>query len=172
MEKILVELGQRVDTGEQIGVVGMTGNTSGPHVHFEVRLEKDNIFYVQNPYLWMSPPIDHGVLAGRFVDANNKYLTSRTIWIKSLSTNDKWTIETYSTQDTPNDPYYCENVALGDLPAGKYELTIFSNYQYYTSELTINPGMITFVSFKYGMGFQTPEFDASELTGFSTPGPK
>ena len=28
--------GQRIATGEVIGAVGMTGNTTGPHVHVEV----------------------------------------------------------------------------------------------------------------------------------------
>ena len=33
---LVVDVGQRVETGEVIGEVGMTGNTTGPHVHVEV----------------------------------------------------------------------------------------------------------------------------------------
>jgi murein DD-endopeptidase MepM/ murein hydrolase activator NlpD len=34
----LVHVGQRVAVGEPIGVVGASGNASGPHLHFEVRI--------------------------------------------------------------------------------------------------------------------------------------
>ena len=36
-DTLAVSAGQRVATGEVIGAVGMTGNTTGPHVHVEVR---------------------------------------------------------------------------------------------------------------------------------------
>ena len=35
-EKILVEVGEQIQTGQVIGIVGGTGRVNGPHLHFEV----------------------------------------------------------------------------------------------------------------------------------------
>jgi murein DD-endopeptidase MepM/ murein hydrolase activator NlpD len=37
MNDYSVSTGQEVESGEQIGHIGMTGNTTGPHLHLEVR---------------------------------------------------------------------------------------------------------------------------------------
>lgn len=36
MNEILVDVGQQVDFNQQIGTVGTTGNSTGPHLHFEM----------------------------------------------------------------------------------------------------------------------------------------
>ncbi|MGA2467551.1 MAG: M23 family metallopeptidase [Thermodesulfobacteriota bacterium] len=38
LNKILVKVGQKVKRGEKIAEVGMSGKTTGPHLHYEVRL--------------------------------------------------------------------------------------------------------------------------------------
>ena len=38
LSKILVGAGQRVKRGDKIGEVGTTGKSTGPHLHYEVRI--------------------------------------------------------------------------------------------------------------------------------------
>jgi hypothetical protein len=155
MEKVLVEVGQYVTVGEPIGKIGITGNTSGPHVHFEVRLEKNGQYTVQNPELWMVPTIGNGTLVGQFKDNYGYFLTSRTVLVKSKSNTANWTVYTYASQTLNNDSYYQENLALGDIPAGDYEVTFLNNFNFYKYSITISPGAITYITFTSNKGFET-----------------
>ncbi len=64
MSKIIAVVGQHVETGDVLGLVGDTGATTGPHLHFEVRLGENTFYSTYNPELWMAPPQGWGVLVG------------------------------------------------------------------------------------------------------------
>jgi murein DD-endopeptidase MepM/ murein hydrolase activator NlpD len=52
MSALLVSAGQHVSRGEQVGRVGNEGNSTGPHLHFEVRLDGEPV----DPLGWVSIP--------------------------------------------------------------------------------------------------------------------
>ena len=49
LSQINVQLGQQVKQGQAIGAVGSTGNSSGPHLHFEIMYKKQNV----NPLIYL-----------------------------------------------------------------------------------------------------------------------
>jgi murein DD-endopeptidase MepM/ murein hydrolase activator NlpD len=58
LETIAVEAGQRVNRGEEIGTVGMTGYATGPHLHWEVNIGQTPVNPLQltdNDLLWVAP---------------------------------------------------------------------------------------------------------------------
>lgn len=164
MQEIDVLPGQWVDTGEQLGLVGRTGFTTGPHLHFEVRLGKNDYFTTLNPELWLVPPQGWGVLAARVMDTFLNPLPDHEVVVRSLATNQAWTVKTYGFGTVKSDPYYNENMVISDLPAGSY--TIMVPYAGYRNEieLQIYPGQVTYFTFQGFRRFSTdlpptPEID-------------
>jgi murein DD-endopeptidase MepM/ murein hydrolase activator NlpD len=43
LSQMNVEVGEAVAVGQKIGAVGMTGNSTGPHLHFEIRLNGEQV---------------------------------------------------------------------------------------------------------------------------------
>ncbi len=167
MDDIDVIVGQWLNTGDVVGKVGSTGMTTGPHLHFEVRLGKNDFFYTRNPELWIAPPQGYGVLAGRVMGTGGTPLDKYLVIVKSFEPKQEWDLYTYGSELTLNrDAYYNENVLLGNLPAGLYELDIPYGALNRKTTIQILPGQVTFFTFS---GFNGYDFTPPPTTRAATP---
>ena len=161
MDEVDVIVGQWLNTGDRVGKVGSTGNATGPHLHFEVRLGDNSFYSTRNPELWLAPPQGDGILVGRVMADYGTTLRNYLVQLKSVATEEKWLVYTYAS-DNPihSDDYYNENLVLGDLPAGVYELNVQYAGMNNPVNIQILPGQVTYFSFygfaRYDFGSPTP----------------
>ena len=169
MSRVDVTRGQWVQAGEHLGLVGRTGQTTGPHLHFEVRVGKNDFYHTYNPELWIAPPQGWGVLAGRVMADDDTLLRHYQVRVISYESGRTRQARTYGPKVVNSDAYYQENLVLSDLPAGWYELQITYEeddlHKKMQHSIQIFPGQVSYFTFR-GIegGFQTglpesPEFD-------------
>jgi hypothetical protein len=152
--KILVEAGDHVETGDVLGLVGMTGVAIGSHLHLEVRLGTNDYGSSRNPALWLRPEPGQGAIAGLVVDAQGQPVSETPVTFFRAAEPSKWWQQTltYANQDpkAPGTPLGIddelgENFALGYVPAGDYLVKAQVGTGSYVQPVTVVAGEVAFV---------------------------
>lgn len=115
-------VGQRVRQGDVLGWIGVTGNTTGAHLHFEVRQGANGYYNTRNPELWLAPYADWGVLAGQVLDRSGNLLSNVRVLVENQRGQTLHVLFTYGDRVANPDDLWQENFAIADLPAGDYNL--------------------------------------------------
>jgi murein DD-endopeptidase MepM/ murein hydrolase activator NlpD len=136
--------GDRVKEGDLIGEIGLTGNTTGPHLHLEVRLGNDSEFVSRNPELYIRPLPGYGVLAARLLNTDGSNLYGQELYLESLADHRTWTVNSYASGVAIPDAIFKENLVIGDLPAGQYAIIVYYGGAELHHSVIIHPGEVTY----------------------------
>lgn len=134
LSEIRVKEGARVQEGQVIGEVGLSGIATGSHLHFEVRIGANEYQNVSNPELWLAPLKNtedepFGGMAGAFVDKNGNTLALPSVVLKHLPDGPQgaggaeFYTMSYEDKSLVGQIPFEESFAVGDLPAGWYKVT-------------------------------------------------
>ena len=170
LSEVDVAVGQVLEVGDVLGKVGTTGFTTGPHLHYEIRVGANDFFSTRNPELWLVPPEGWGVLVAHIMDTYQYPLTSHEIIVRSQATQRAWIVKTYGGIGANSDPYYNENLVLSDLPAGVYQVNVPYAGLNNRLEIQIFPGQVTYFAFQGFKGYDT-ELPPPPSGIISTPAP-
>lgn len=154
LQTALVIVGQRVSTGDVLGLVGYTGVALGPHLHFEVRVGQNDYASTRNPELWLKPlqynNTRWGAIAGRVVDTNGNPVHGYPVVIRPASVDYAGAraqyFATYAQETLNGDDLLQENFALGDMPLGTYSVSV-NTTTFYQQTVSVNSGRLTWVTF-------------------------
>jgi murein DD-endopeptidase MepM/ murein hydrolase activator NlpD len=144
---MLVEEGEHVESSQPIALTGSTGCSSGPHLHFEVRVGENGYNFARNPVLWMAPYTGTGVIAGTVTYASGKPIYDAPITVIDLETGRvAYRQGAYAAASAQPDPAWNETFAIGDVPAGRYLVTSYFGSTTWSGEVTVVPGATSWVN--------------------------
>ena len=159
--RVLVGVGQRVTRGQAIARVGSTGRAAWARLRLEVHVvPADDAAAVQeagrwtagaaNPELWIDPLPGTGLVAGQVFDAGGRPVSGARIYglVKPEPQETPFSYaETYGERAHP-DPVLHEHFAVGDVPAGEYDLGVTIGGQRVIRHVVVEAGKLTWVEFR------------------------
>lgn len=159
LSEILVQPGQQVKSGQEIGKVGITGVSEGSHLHFEVRLGENKYQNSRNPELWLAPHKGengqlNGAVSGRVIDSYGNNVPVSSIVLEYLPDGSQGADQSeiyllsYEEKALIDQPPYRESFAVGDIPPGLYRISFpFYGRQEFLAE--VFPGELTVLTFNF-----------------------
>jgi hypothetical protein len=159
LSEVQAEVGETVQAGDQVGLIGYTGAAEWSHLHFEVRVGSNRYHDTRNPELWLRPHENeqgflNGVIAGRILDEYGTPITIPNVVVEQLDLDGQEPIETvyietYADFSVNGDNEWGENFVIGDLTPGKYRISFVARgLQIWDVE--VYPGLLTLLTFKAG----------------------
>ncbi len=146
LSEIFVREGQHVDAEEIIAYSGATGVADGSHLHFEVRVGRNDYFSTRNPLLWLYPFPDHGTVAGTVTWPDGSPVYEAPIYLRRVDASSKYAATTsYADGDLNADADWQENFVLDDVVAGYYEIEVRDGEKKYKQEFWVYPYQTSFV---------------------------
>ena len=130
---------------------------------------ENSFFSTRNPELWLVPPIGWGVIAGRVMNTGGQLINDQMFIITEPQSEKNSFAWSYGKSSVNSDPYYQENLVVGDIPAGTYRLrTAFGGVNFIT-QIEVQPGMVSYFTFR---GFKGITVEAPPSPGAAfTPQP-
>jgi murein DD-endopeptidase MepM/ murein hydrolase activator NlpD len=158
LSEVLVNEGDTVEGGQEIGKVGMSGNVSGSTLHFEARVGENSPDAALNPDLWLAPVQGKdgqlsGALAGSIQDEAGNYIEMGNIVLELLAgagqpAQDQLYIQTYSDKKMRGRAPWEESFAVGELVPGTYQVSFWLVNVMHQQVVEVEPGKLTVVRFK------------------------
>lgn len=146
---ITVEVGQRVQTGDQVAEVGFGGAAKAPHLHFELRVGTNEFTSTLNPMLWISPGTTRGVIVGRLLDPEGRPWRGVGLSLigksEDASSGNTWTYLDDPMHYINPDPGYAENFVFSDVKPGDYDVYTKVQGVEYRGSVSVTAGGVSTV---------------------------